>query len=36
MSEAGQVAVRGSTRTTKLYDRPNDDITLDEIAHILL
>ena len=31
-----QIANHGSPRTTKLFDRANDAISLDEIEHILI
>jgi integrase len=33
---AQQIAAHASPRTTKLYDRRNDDITLDEIEKIII
>jgi integrase len=34
LERAQQIAAHSSAKTTKLYDRRNDDITLDEIERI--
>jgi integrase/recombinase XerD len=36
LERAQQIAAHSSARTTKLYDRRNDEITLDEIERILI
>ena len=36
LEQAQQIAAHESPRTTKLYDRTNDAITLDEIERILI
>ncbi len=36
LERAQQIAARSNARTTKLYDRRNDKITLDEIERILI
>lgn len=36
LEKAQRIAAHSSARTTKLYDRTNDDITLDEIERILI
>jgi integrase len=36
LENAQQIAAHESPRTTKLYDRTNDAITLDEIERILI
>jgi hypothetical protein len=36
LDHAQQMAVHQCTRTTKLYDRRSDEITLDEVARIVL
>jgi hypothetical protein len=35
-SKAATMANHVSTRTTQLYDRPNDEASLDEVARILV
>lgn len=34
LEKAQQIAAHSSPRTTKLYDRTNDELTLDEIERI--
>ncbi len=34
--EAAQMANHASTRTTQLYDRRAEEVTLDEVEHILV
>jgi integrase len=36
LEHAQQIAAHESPRTTKLYDRTNDEITLDEIERIVI
>jgi integrase len=36
IEKAQQIAAHESPRTTKLYDRTNDELTLDEIERILI
>jgi hypothetical protein len=36
VEDAQQMAAHESARTTKLYDRRNDQVTLDEIERIVL
>ncbi len=36
LEHAQQIAAHSSPKTTKLYDRTNDEITLDEIERILI
>jgi integrase/recombinase XerD len=36
IEKAQQIAAHGSPRTTKLYDRTNDELTLDEIERIVI
>ena len=36
LEKAQQIAGHESPRTTKLYDRTNDEISLDEIERILI
>ena len=36
LKEAANIANHASTRTTELYDRSSDDVTLDEIERIRL
>lgn len=36
LEKAQQIAVHESARTTKLYDRTNDDVSLDEIERIVI
>ncbi len=36
LEKAQQIAAHSSARTTKLYDRRNDELTLDEIERILI
>jgi len=36
LEHAQQIAAHESPRTTKLYDRTNDQITLDEIERIAI
>jgi hypothetical protein len=36
LEKAQQMACHASPRTTKLYDRTNDQITLDEVEKITL
>jgi integrase len=36
IEKAQQIAAHESPRTTKLYDRTNDAITLDEIERIMI
>ena len=36
IEKAQQIAAHESPRTTKLYDRTNDEITLDEVERILI
>ena len=36
LEHAQQVAAHESARTTKLYDRRNDKVTLDEVEKIML
>ncbi len=36
LEHAEQIAAHESPRTTKLYDRTNDQITLDEIERIAI
>jgi len=36
LEHAQQIAAHASPRTTKLYDRTKDEITLDEIERILI
>ena len=36
LEHAQQIAAHESPRTTKLYDRTSDDISLDEIERILI
>ena len=34
--EAVMIANHASTRTTQLYDRRSDEVSLDEVEHILI
>jgi len=36
LEKAQQIAAHASARTTKLYDRTNDQLTLDEIERIAI
>jgi len=36
LNPAQQIAAHESSRTTKLYDRREDEITLDEVERIIL
>ena len=36
LEHAQRIAAHSSPRTTKLYDRTNDDVSLDEIERIVL
>jgi hypothetical protein len=36
IEKAQQIAAHESPRTTKLYDRTSDEITLDEVERILI
>ena len=36
LEKAQQIAAHESPRTTKLYDRPSDQITLDEIELVVI
>jgi integrase/recombinase XerD len=36
LKRAQQIAAHSSAKTTKLYDRRNDEITLDEIERIVI
>ena len=36
LEKAAQMANHASTRTTQLYDRRSDDISLDEVERILI
>jgi len=35
-SRAAAIANHASTRTTQLYDRHNDEVSLDEVERILI
>ena len=35
LEKAAMIANRASTRTTRLYDRRNDEVSLDEVERIL-
>jgi integrase len=36
LEEAAAMANHASTRTTQLYDRPRDDVSLDEVERIVI
>ena len=36
LEKAAMIANHASTRTTQLYDRRNDEVSFDEVEHILI
>jgi hypothetical protein len=36
LKKAAQMANHASTRTTQLYDRRSDEVTLDEVERVLI